>query len=69
MGQEIKYLYTIEDLNKAFDMGFENAVFTLEKAIDLSHDGQKYLLECMKEKIMESRIAPAKANRSIIPII
>ena len=67
MEKEKQYLYTIEDLNKAFDMGLETAVFVIERSIGLSQIGQRYLLECMEDKIMESKIASANATRSINP--
>ena len=68
MEREKQYLYTIEDLNTAFDMGLESAVFILEKSINLSRMGQRHLFEGMKEKTIEGRVASVKASRSIIPI-
>ena len=38
--KDFKFLYTVEDINKAFDLGFESAIYVLEKSIGLSYEGQ-----------------------------
>ena len=51
-----EHLYTVEDLNKAFGMGLETAVYVLDKSLDLSTDGQRYLINCMKKKNLEDKV-------------
>ena len=47
--------YSLQDLNKAFDMGLEMAVFMIEKMIGLTPEGQLEMLEMLKEKIRRNR--------------
>jgi hypothetical protein len=58
--QDSQHLYTIEDLNKAFDMGLENAVYIIETSMDLTRVGQRYMLQHMKKKILEDRLSAMK---------
>ena len=51
--------YTEKDINKAFSMGLETAVVILENAILLPPAEQRYLLDQMKKKIIEDKIAAA----------
>jgi len=61
MGDEYsEYIYSAKDIEKAFDMGLESAVVILEKSIGLSIEGQRHLLERMKNKIMEGKISALK---------
>jgi hypothetical protein len=55
--QDSQHSYTVEDLNKAYDMGIESAVVVLEKSLGLSPAEQRYLLNRMKMKIIEDKIA------------
>ena len=49
--------YTEKDINKAFSMGLETAVVILENAILLPPAEQRYLLNRMKKKIVDDKIA------------
>ena len=43
-----------EEVNIAFNMGLQSAVYVLEKAERLSPRGRRYLLELLKKNIAES---------------
>lgn len=43
--------YTLKDLNRAFNMGLESAVYILERSEELSREGIKLLTWALKEKI------------------
>ena len=49
-------LYSRRDLEKAYDMGLEMAIAMLEKSIGLSVAGQRYMLERLKEMIIEGKV-------------
>ena len=48
-----EYVYSVKDLDKAFDMGLQTAIFVIEKSIDLTIKGQQQILESLKEMIEE----------------
>ncbi|MGD9159571.1 MAG: hypothetical protein PVG39_14255 [Desulfobacteraceae bacterium] len=54
----IEHVYKKEDIEKAYDMGWENAIMILEKSIGMSVDGQKELLSMLKKMRSENRIKP-----------
>ncbi len=60
---DLEHLYTIEDLNKAYDMGIETAVEILEKSLHLSPAEQRYLIIRMKRKIMKDKISAFKVAK------
>ena len=45
--------YSLNDLNRAFNMGLESAVFVLENAEGLTPNGLRYLTESLKKIIGE----------------
>ncbi len=49
--------YSLKDLNRAFNMGLESAVFILENAEGLTPNGIKYLTESLKKIIEEEYTA------------
>lgn len=53
-----EHLYRIEDIEKAYDMGLENAIMVLEKSIGLSAKGQRELLSMLKRMRNENRLKP-----------
>lgn len=54
--QRHSHVYRRKDLEKAYDMGLENAIIILEKSIGLSVDGQKEMLNSLKKMRDENRI-------------
>ena len=53
-----EHIYRKEDIEKAYDMGWESAIMILEKSIGMSVDGQKELLSLLKKMRSENRINP-----------
>lgn len=43
-------LYTLAEINEAFNLGLEAAIFALEKAEYLSPAGRRYLIECLRQE-------------------
>ena len=59
MGEVFKeHIYKKEDIEKAYDMGWESAITILEKSIGMSVDGQKELLSKLKKMRSENRVKP-----------
>jgi hypothetical protein len=57
MGQlSTERLYSTADLNKAYINGLECAVVVLEKAIDLSYDGQRVMIKSLKKIVHRHKI-------------
>ena len=57
MGKALnEYIYKKEDIEKAYDMGWESAIMILEKSIGMSVDGQKELLSMLKKMRSENRV-------------
>ena len=55
MEQEyIQKIYTVEDIDKAFSMDLETAVFVLENSIGMSNENQRVLIESMKKIINQN---------------
>lgn len=52
-----EHLYKKEDIEKAYDMGWESAIMILEKSIGMSIDGQKELLNMLKKMRCENRLS------------
>jgi hypothetical protein len=53
-----EHLYRKEDIEKAYDMGLENAIMVLEKSIGLSAKGQREMLSMLKRMRSENRLKP-----------
>ena len=53
--QEITY--SKRDIDKAYAMGLESAVVVLEKSIGLSPSDQRYILDRLKESIIDDKVA------------
>ncbi len=53
-----EHIYKKEDIEKAYDMGWESAIMILEKSIGMSVDGQKELLSMLKKMRSENRVQP-----------
>ena len=53
-----EHIYRKEDVEKAYDMGLENAILVLEKSIGLSINGQREMLDMLKRMRSENRIKP-----------
>ncbi len=53
-----EHIYKKEDIEKAYDMGWESAIMILEKSIGMSVDGQKELLSMLKKMRSENRVKP-----------
>ncbi len=51
------HIYKKEDIEKAYDMGWESAIMILEKSIGMSVDGQKELLNMLKKMRFENRLS------------
>lgn len=59
MGEAFKeHIYKKEDIEKAYDMGWESAIMILEKSIGMSEDGQRELLSMLKKMRSENRVEP-----------
>jgi stalled ribosome rescue protein Dom34 len=58
-----EYVYSEKDIEKAFNMGVESTLVILEKSIGLSPEGQRHLLERMKNKIMEGKISAFELSK------
>ena len=52
-----EHIYKKEDIEKAYDMGWESAIMILEKSIGMSVDGQKELLGMLKKMRCENRLS------------
>ena len=52
------HIYKKEDIEKAYDMGWESAIMILEKSIGMSVDGQRELLSLLKKMRSENRLEP-----------
>ncbi|MDM7919278.1 MAG: hypothetical protein QUS12_08950 [Methanosarcina sp.] len=57
-GFNSEHIYRKEDVEKAYDMGLENAILVLEKSIGLSVNGQKEMLNMLKRMRSENRLKP-----------
>ena len=57
-----EYIYTVEDIDKAFDMGYVSAVEEFESLIDHIHDMQKRLLQTMKDITHEEKDSSVMEN-------
>lgn len=53
-----EHIYRKEDVEKAYDMGLENAILVLEKSIGLSAKGQREMLNMLKRIRNENRLKP-----------
>lgn len=53
-----EHIYKREDIEKAYDMGLENAILVLEKSIGLSVKGQMEMLNMLKRMRNENRLKP-----------
>ncbi len=53
-----EHIYNKRDIEKAYDMGLENAIMILEKSIGLSVSGQIRMLNLLKKMRNENRIKP-----------
>jgi hypothetical protein len=51
-----KQLSAEREINMAFNMGLQSAVFILEKAESLSIEGRRYLIESLKKNITENEV-------------
>lgn len=59
-------IYTVEDVNKAFSMGLESAVVVLENALFLSRNGQRQLIDLLKERIEQDKLEAISPKRSFL---
>ena len=59
-------LYTKADINKAYSMGLERAVVVLKESILLSRADRWYIIESLKEKIIEDKISAIKQSLLMI---
>jgi len=57
------YLYTKEDLNRAFDTALENAIIVLEKSVGLTEDGQLFLIKQLKQMVEQGKIKFSEDRR------
>ncbi|NLD38282.1 MAG: hypothetical protein GX654_15575 [Desulfatiglans sp.] len=57
-GMNSEHIYRKEDVEKAYDMGLENAIMVLEKSIGLSVKGQREMLNLLKRMRNENRLKP-----------
>ncbi|GEM_PF-3538857 len=57
-GEIAEHIYRREDIEKAYDMGLENAILVLEKSIGLSVKGQREMLNMLKRMRNENRLKP-----------
>ena len=53
----IQKIYTVEDLDKAYSMGLETAVFVLENSIGMPTESQRALIESIKKMIGQDKIS------------
>ena len=53
----MSHIYMEEDINKAFNLGLEAAVYILEQSIDLSRDGQKLMIDCIKRMVEYGKVS------------
>lgn len=51
-----EHIYKKEDIEKAYDMGWESAIMILEKSIGMSVDGRRELLSMLKKLRSENRV-------------
>ncbi len=57
-GEISERLYKKEDIEKAYDMGLENAIMVLEKSIGLPVKGQREMINMLKRMRNENRLKP-----------
>ena len=57
-----KNAYSLQDLNKAFDMGLEMAVFVIEKMLGLTPEGQLAMLDALKNRIQRVKTEVSQAS-------
>lgn len=51
-----EHIYLKKDIDKAFLMGLELAIYILEHSMCLSRAGQQYMLDSLKETIVQGKI-------------
>ncbi|MFC1866530.1 hypothetical protein ACFL0H_00090 [Thermodesulfobacteriota bacterium] len=51
------YVYSKKDIDMAFTMGLDSAIYALEQSIGLSPEGQRHMLESLKEMIEQDDTA------------
>lgn len=56
------YKYSKEDLDKAYSMGLECGAVVLKESIGLTCEAQEYMLEFLKKKILEDKVAAAMSS-------
>ena len=52
-----EHVYSKKDIDKAYIIGLESAVFVLEKSIGLSPEGQREMLESLKEMVQKEKVS------------
>jgi len=57
-----EHAYSKKDIDKAYIIGLESAVFVLEKSIGLSPEGQREMLESLKEMVQKEKVSVAMSK-------
>ena len=53
----MSHIYMEEDINEAFNLGLEAAVYILEQSIDFSRNGRMQLIERVKSMIEGEKVS------------
>lgn len=60
-----EYVYSEQDIYKAFDMGLEWAIYVFEKAVGFTPEGQMQLIEGLKKEISEYKEYDNKPKKTL----
>ena len=59
------YIYSEQDIYKAFDMGFQTAINAFEKCLGITPEGQIHLIDELKKMLYEKK--KAENQKKIFP--
>ncbi len=59
------YVYTKQDIYRAFDMGLEWAIHVFEKVIGFTPEGQMQLIEGLKKEISEDKLLATSQKKTL----
>ena len=59
------YVYSQQDIYKAFDMGLEWAIHLFEKSIGFTPEGQMQLIEGLKKELSEDKVLTTSQRKTL----
>jgi len=59
------YVYSEQDIHRAFDMGLEWAILVFEKAIGFTPEGQMQLIEGLKKELSEDKVSATRPRKTL----